>query len=163
VIKYKPGYNPASHNNKPKLSVVACEITLTTEQWAIASQLGEGNKSLGMRRAIDLVVSLGATDSDKLFSRLPAIGKAKLAIQLLLDCEDSDRKNAIALAESVLIDLEDLEIEIQDRLVAAANWESFWDDADYIISVERINEKFQPPGLTLDPPFRGIRSKLNGF
>ncbi len=59
-----------------------------------------------MRQLIDRAISIGA-DTDKLFATLPAIGKAKLALQLLLEGDP----NARELAESVLLELEDLEIE----------------------------------------------------
>lgn len=101
------GSNPNSHKNKPFLGVEPKEITLTPQQWEIAKTLGEGSYSKGVRSLIDFAISLGATNSDKLFAKLPAIGKAKLAIQLLLE----DHPKAQEIAEAVLLDLEDLEIE----------------------------------------------------
>lgn len=111
MIKIKGrGSNPSSHRNKPKLGVQAKEINLTPAQWEVAKQIGGGGDrdySKGVRQLVDFAISLGATDADKLFSRLPAIGQAKLAIQLLLE----GHPKAQELAEAVLIDLEDLEIE----------------------------------------------------
>lgn len=109
TIKKGKGSNPNSHGNKPRLGegAIAKGVTLAPKQWDVASEIGDGNYSLGIRRLVDLALSIGAIDSEKLFQRLPALGKSKLALQLLLE----KYPKAEEYAEIVLAELEDLEIE----------------------------------------------------
>lgn len=54
--KYGRGKNPNSHRNKPKVNnqgVIPGEITLTEEHWQLAQDIGNGNKSAGIRHALE--------------------------------------------------------------------------------------------------------------
>ncbi|HEY9610535.1 hypothetical protein [Allocoleopsis sp.] len=84
------GTNPRSHKNKTK-SKVRNSVTLHPETWEAAIALGKSSSD----------------GIDKLFAMLPVFSKAKLAIELLI----SEHPKAKEYAESVLVDLEDLEVE----------------------------------------------------
>jgi predicted ribosome quality control (RQC) complex YloA/Tae2 family protein len=107
------GSNPNSHGNNIKIEsekAIAKEITLYKHHWEIAKKLGGGNDrdhSKGLRLMADIAISAGADNIDKLFSTLPVLSKAKIALQMLLE----QHENATEYAEGVLYDLEDLEIE----------------------------------------------------
>lgn len=111
MVKIKGrGSNPNSHNNKPRLGVQAKEVNLTPQQWEVAKQIGGGGDrdySKGVRVLADIAISAGADNVDKLFSTLPVMSRAKIALQMLLE----EHENATEYAESVLYDLENLEIE----------------------------------------------------
>lgn len=77
---------------KPPLEgegAIAGDVTLTKRQWKTFKELGNGNRSRGIRRS------------------LTTLSKAKLAIELLLTKHDK----AEEFAEAILLELEDLEIE----------------------------------------------------
>jgi hypothetical protein len=103
------GTNPNSHGNNRigKELTVTGDARLTPTQWGVAKKIGKGNASKGLRSLVDVAISVGAEDADILFAKLPHLGKAKLALQLLLD----GNPKAVEYAESVLLELEDLEIE----------------------------------------------------
>jgi hypothetical protein len=103
------GSNPNSHGNHRIGSELTDEkkIRLMPKQWEVAKKIGDGNYSQGVRSLVDVAISAGAKDADILFTKLSHLGKAKLAIQLLLQ----GHSKASEYAESVLLDLEDLEIE----------------------------------------------------
>jgi len=104
------GSNPNSHGNHRIGSELTDEkkIRLMPKQWEVAQKLGNGNYSKGLRSLVDAAeIAAGAEDADILFTKLPYLGKAKLAIQLLLQ----GHSKASEYAEAVLLDLEDLEIE----------------------------------------------------
>lgn len=85
------GNNPRSHHNKPKVGAGAKpkEITLASEQWLLIKAVGDGNHSRGVRKLVE------------------ALSKAKIALVCLLE----NTEHAQELAEEVLLELEDLEIE----------------------------------------------------
>lgn len=101
------GSNSRSHHNKPKLGAENKEIGLLPEQWELAKKIGEGNYSKGVRSLIAASVSLNTKTPNELFAKLPLLGRVKLALELLLEGDDKGRE----LGESVLLELEDLEIE----------------------------------------------------
>jgi hypothetical protein len=100
------GNNPNSHCNKPEIGE-GKRIFLTSEQWKIAHKVGGNNYSKGVRRLVQAGISSNTEDAEALFAGLPIIGKAKLALRLLLEQHPKGQE----LAEAVLFDLEDLEIE----------------------------------------------------
>lgn len=85
------GTSPRSHGNNNKGGKRKSSVSLSPETWQQAIALGKSSSD----------------GIDKLFAMLPVFGKAKLAIELLLE----NHPNAKEYAESVLIDLEDLEVE----------------------------------------------------
>lgn len=103
------GSNPNSHGNHRKLNpAIRKEVWLTPEEWETVKNFGnKDNYSTGVAHIIRIALSASVEDLDILFAKLPHLGKAKLAIQLLLEGHD----RAAEYAEAVLIDLEDLEIE----------------------------------------------------
>ena len=100
------GKNPASHNNKPKLNVINREVGLTPEQWEAVEKAGDGKISAGARFLINRGIS-ATSDCQDIFSKLPLVGKVKLALELLLENDERGRE----LGEALLFDLQDLEIE----------------------------------------------------
>ena len=53
------GSNPNSHGNNvkhPEDRVIAGEVTLYSDQWAIVAKLGKGNKSKGIRFLIEMAM-----------------------------------------------------------------------------------------------------------
>jgi hypothetical protein len=104
------GRNPNSHHNKKKINgvgVVNKEVGLPPDQWELVGRIGEGNYSKGVREAVKRYVSLNAETPRELFAKLPLPGKAKLALELLLEGDERGRE----LGEAVLLELGDLENE----------------------------------------------------
>jgi hypothetical protein len=48
------GSNPRSHRNKPKLGAVKGIVNLRPDQWDFVEKVGDGNKSEGIRRLIEI-------------------------------------------------------------------------------------------------------------
>jgi hypothetical protein len=56
------GQNPNSWNNKPKMGLQRNNINLTPKQWKAVELIGQGNKSEGVRRLIDLAIASPSTE-----------------------------------------------------------------------------------------------------
>lgn len=92
-----------TRKKKPKGKAPQAQLGLPIELYNALDALGRANKIINPRNGRGNRTKV----IERLFAQLPVFGKAKTAIEMLI----YDHPQAKEYAKSVLIDLEDLEIE----------------------------------------------------